>query len=47
MPTEWEKSVWLRGKHLLILNEKGKAEVGKLIIKYDHYYGLGIERNKE
>lgn len=44
MPAEWEKSVWLKGKRLLILDEFGKAEKGDLIIHYSHESGLLIER---
>jgi hypothetical protein len=44
MPSEWEKSVWLKGKRLLILDEFGKAEKGDLIIHYSHESGLLIER---
>ena len=44
MPKEWEKSTWLRGQHLLILDESGKAEIGDLVIQYDHSYGLNVER---
>lgn len=47
MPKEWEKSVWLRGKHLLILEDKGKTEVGDLIIEYDRCFGLKIERRNK
>ncbi len=44
MPSEWEKSVWLKGKRLLILDEAGKAEKGNLVIHYSHESGLHIER---
>ncbi len=44
MPPEWEKTVWLKGQHLLILDENGKAEAGDLIIQYEHKYGLSVER---
>lgn len=44
MPTEWKKSTWLRGQHLLVLDGFGKKEIGDLTIRYDRSYGLSVER---
>lgn len=44
VPKEWAKTVWLNGKHLLVLDKHGEAEIGDLIIRYDRCYGLYVER---
>ena len=46
MPSEWEKSVWLRGRNLLILDEYGLVEIGDYVIKYDRSLGLSVERRQ-
>ena len=47
VPPEWETSAWLRRQHLLILNERGEAAVGNLLIRYDYSYGLSVERGSQ
>ena len=47
IPEAWKESAWLRGQHLLLLDESMSVRLGGLRLKYDQESGLSWQKEED